>query len=92
MFEEMDGENARYRPNDELYETFFDIYVAHGTMAENRELSDQQLTTVTNIYDYFANRQFKPDFWERPALFVDPQWDEIRAIAGRALNALPPLS
>ncbi|MEL6542149.1 MAG: hypothetical protein AAFQ34_12180, partial [Pseudomonadota bacterium] len=57
MFEEMDGENAKYRPNDELYEEFYDIFLAGGTMVSEGELTEDQLAAVTKIEDDFPDTE-----------------------------------
>jgi len=91
MFEEMDGENAKYRPNDELYEEFYDIFLAGGTMVSEGELTEDQLAAVTKIEDDFPDTEPGDCFWERSALFNDKRWEEVRRVAAKALEALPPL-
>ena len=89
MFQHMDGENARYRPTNELFEEFYDLWCCQDAMISDGELSEAQSDAMLPIHDYVLPHGFEEAFWDRPALFIDHRWDELRLIAAKALESFP---
>lgn len=75
--------------NDELALEFDDVFHAAGHMIDTAEMTRWQRDAASPL-----DRMLKQlsgtenaSFWTREALWSDPRWEEVRAIARRALAA-----
>lgn len=77
--------------NDELAMEFGDILLAATDMIQCGELRAQELEAMMPLDSLLRkwSGEENIDFWIRSALFDDPRWDEVRAVAKRALDQLP---
>lgn len=86
----IDGDASRYG-NDELALELGDIYRATGHMHEWGEISPEEIEAIRPLDAMLRalSGETHSDFWCREALWSDPRWDEIRALAQKALAQLP---
>ncbi|MEO1647622.1 MAG: hypothetical protein AAFR32_02265 [Pseudomonadota bacterium] len=86
-----DGKCAEAFGNEELVMGFGDIALARNHMMEFQELSANEAEIVAEV-DSIIGSICDPsdsDFWERKALYEDPRWEQIRAVAKLTLAQLP---
>lgn len=84
------GGSAEAYGNDELVLELDDSFMAHRHMMEFGEINDAEVAAVKRLYN-FVNSHWGDtnNFWDRKALFVDPRWREVRAMAAQVLAQLP---
>ncbi|HTU09659.1 MAG TPA: hypothetical protein VMG08_02075 [Allosphingosinicella sp.] len=77
--------------NDELALELEDIFLAAGDMREWREIGDAEIAAIKPLDDLLEkwSGETDADFWRRDALWTDPRWDEVRALASTAFAMLP---
>jgi len=75
---------------DELAFEFGDYYSATRHMMTRREITQAEIDAVEPVDALLARWSGKAnaDFWTVRALFSDPHWEEVRACARQALDAL----
>ncbi|NIJ65082.1 hypothetical protein FHR20_002044 [Sphingomonas leidyi] len=85
-----DGDASGYG-NDELALELDDFYHAANHMHEWGEISREEIEAIRPLDAMLRTLSGKAhaDFWRREALWSDPRWEQVRALARRALAQLP---
>ena len=89
LFRQIDGDDARFRPCDELALEFDDYWLPAQSLVDEGKLSSAQHAAIQRLSDYFDETVLELGFWRRESLFNDPRWQAIREIASEVLLALP---
>jgi hypothetical protein len=85
------GGSAAAYGNDELALGLDDTFLATNHMMEFGEISADEVAAIKPLNDHFTSYWQPEDttFWQREALFDDPRWQDVRALARTVLNQLP---
>jgi hypothetical protein len=85
------GGSAAAYGNEELALQLDDSLSPTAHMIEFGEITANEAAAIKLLNDHFL-AYWQPDdpiFWGRDALFHDPRWQEVRAMAAHILNKLP---
>ena len=85
------GGSAAAYGNDELALGLDDTFIATDHMMGFGEISANEVSAIKPLNDHFL-AYWQPEdatFWNREALFDDPRWQDVRALARAVLNQLP---
>lgn len=85
------GGSAAAYGNEELLLEFDDSFISTNDMMNCGEITAKEVAAIGQLNDYInAIWQAEDEiFLDREALFDDPRWEEVRAIATRVLADLP---
>ena len=85
------GGSAAGSGNDELALELDDLFHAANDMISHGELSQAEKDAIEPLALLLRELSCRKNanFWRREALFVDPQWVDVRICASAVLNRLP---